>query len=162
MLDVHPFSTTFAYHFVLICTQHAAIKIPLRKTIKLQSAPLPLPAVLTNFSSKGEEVSSEEVIKHLVQRDAHNVRGQHEVVLPEWNLAQLLIDRGAGIVQRRALADDGERAKDAGKCEHEQEKSIQHHRNEPPIFDHLEQKGYVSVPLGQNCTFSIFLNYFFK
>lgn len=159
MLDVHEFSTTSAYHFVFICTQHAAIKIPLRKTIKLQSAPLPLPAaVLTNFSGEGEEVSSEEVIKHLVQRDAHNVRGQHEVVLPKWNLAQLLIDRGAGIVQRRALTDDGERAKDAGKCEHEQEKSIQHHRHEPPIFDHLEEKDILACSIRTKMLFFLFLN----
>lgn len=76
----------------------------------------------------------------IVQRHADNVRRQHKVVLAQRNLAELLIDGRPGVVQRRTLADDDQRAADAAEGEHPQQKAVQHHRHEFPVLDDLRSE----------------------
>lgn len=64
-------------------------------------------------------------------------------------LAELLIHRNSGVVERWRLEDYAAGASDAGQGEYPEEEAVQDHGNEFPVFHNLKRikKGISSLPL---------------
>jgi hypothetical protein len=69
-----------------------------------------------------------------------NIRlGHLEVISPEWDARQLLVNRLPFVVERWRLENDAAGPTDASECEHPQKEAIQYHRHVFPILDDLKQ-----------------------
>lgn len=88
-------------------------------------------------------------------RDLHyrDIGHGHLKDFAEGDLAELLVHRDSGVVQRWCLEDDATGASDAGQGEDPEEEAVQDHRDEFPVFHDLDNASIKIRVSIYGCTF---------
>lgn len=124
LLHVLPYSVSLRRRKLLTCYRDLVSSVP-NGTLDSN--------LLCSFDSLLKTLLHLGLINHL----PNDVRGQHEIVFAQRNLAELAIDWGAGVIEWWRLTDDGASPKDTGQREQPEEEAVQHHRDELPVLDNL-------------------------
>lgn len=74
-----------------------------------------------------------------VEVNPNNIGWQHKIIFSQRNLAKLLVDWNASIVERRWFENDAKCATNTWEREHPEEEAIKHHRDELPVLDNLKR-----------------------